>query len=58
LLPFQSVVALPVEVLTGRVGPAEALPRLLVCTLWVVVIGLGARLLWRSGVRSYSAVGA
>jgi ABC-2 type transport system permease protein len=57
-LPFQSGVALPVEVLTGRLSPEAALLRIAVCTAWVAVIALSARVIWRAGLRSFSAVGA
>ena len=50
--------ALPVEIMTGRVAPEFALARILVCGVWVIAIALGARLIWRAGVRSFSAVGA
>ena len=58
LLPFQAGVALPVEVLTGRLTPEAALARILICAAWVAVITLCARVIWRAGLRSFSAVGA
>lgn len=57
-MPFQTVVALPAELLTGRLMPSEAIERLLICWVWVIAVLIGARLLWRAGMRSYSAVGA
>jgi ABC-2 type transport system permease protein len=58
LLPFQVSMALPVELLTGRMTPEVALLRLGVCVVWIAVLALCTRLLWRAGLRSYSAVGA
>ncbi len=58
LLPFQASMALPVEVLTGRITPEVALLRIGVCCTWIVILALCVRLLWRAGLRSYSAVGA
>jgi ABC-2 type transport system permease protein len=58
LLPFQSGVALPVDILTGRIPAAQALIGLVICSVWVVVIALGNQMLWQAGLRSYSAVGA
>jgi ABC-2 type transport system permease protein len=58
LLPFQSSVALPVEILTGRAPPEEALLRIAICVAWSVLMALLGRLLWQAGLRSYSAVGA
>lgn len=58
LLPFQSGVALPVEILTGRASPDRILFGLLISALWVFLMGLAGRVLWRLGLRSYTAVGA
>jgi ABC-2 type transport system permease protein len=58
LLPFQAAMALPVEVLTGQVAPEAALIRLAVCFAWTLSLALCVRLLWRAGLRSFSAVGA
>ncbi len=58
MLPFQSGVALPVEILTGRLTPEAALARITICAVWVAVIALFMRLIWRAGLRSFSAVGA
>ncbi len=58
LLPFQASMALPVEVLTGRAAPEAALARLGLCCAWTLALVVCARLLWRAGLRSYSAVGA
>lgn len=58
LLPFQVSMALPVEVLTGRAPPEAALARLGLCCAWTLALAICARLLWRAGLRSYSAVGA
>ncbi len=58
LLPFQASMALPVEVLTGRITPEVALLRIGVCCAWIVILAFCVRFLWRAGLRSYSAVGA
>lgn len=57
-LPFQSSVALPVEILTGRLSPEQSALRLGVSAVWVALIAVGGRLLWQAGLRDYSAVGA
>jgi ABC-2 type transport system permease protein len=58
LLPFRWMVAFPVELLIGRLTPAEALRGLGVQLVWLLLsFGLLA-LVWRAGVRRYSAVGA
>jgi ABC-2 type transport system permease protein len=58
LLPFQVSMALPVELLTGRVSPEAALLRLGVCCAWTIILAVCTHFLWRAGLRSYSAVGA
>ncbi|HEY3291174.1 MAG TPA: ABC-2 family transporter protein [Anaerolineae bacterium] len=58
VLPFQASVALPVEVLTGRLAPEAALWRIAICVVWVAAIALFARVFWRAGLRSFSAAGS
>ncbi|MGQ9816312.1 MAG: ABC-2 family transporter protein, partial [Candidatus Roseilinea sp.] len=57
-LPFQSSVALPVEILTGRLSLEQSALRLGISAVWVALIAVGGRLLWQAGLRDYSAVGA
>jgi ABC-2 type transport system permease protein len=57
-LPFSSSMGLPVEILIGKLTPADALTRILISAVWVFGIALLSRWLWRVGVRAYSAVGA
>jgi ABC-2 type transport system permease protein len=58
LLPFRWMVAFPVELLIGRLTPAEALRGLAAQILWLALSLVLLRLAWRRGVRRYSAVGA
>ena len=57
-LPFQTSVALPVELLTGRLDLAQGALRLGAGIAWTGLAWLGARLVWEVGLRSYTAVGA
>jgi len=57
-LPFQASVALPVELLTGRLDLAQGALRLGAGIAWTGLAWLGARLVWEVGLRSYTAVGA
>ena len=58
ILPFRWMIGFPVELLLGRLTPVEALEG------WLAQVGLGGhrlvllRIVWRAGVRVYSAVGA
>jgi ABC-2 type transport system permease protein len=57
-LPFRWMIGFPVELLLGRLTPAQALTGLGVQVIWIA-LGLAlVRLVWRAGVRAYSAVGA
>jgi ABC-2 type transport system permease protein len=56
-LPFRYQIGLPVEIMTSAHGRAEALAMLARQWIWVVVLGVAAARLWRSGVRRFAAYG-
>jgi ABC-2 type transport system permease protein len=58
ILPFKWMIGFPVELLLGRIKPVEALVGLGVQIAWLVVSLMLVRIVWRAGVRIYSAVGA
>lgn len=58
LLPFRSMVSLPIEILMGRLGRDEIIFGLAVGTSWAVGVAVVYRMLWRHGLRRYEAVGA
>jgi viologen exporter family transport system permease protein len=58
ILPFKWVIGFPIELLLGRITPAEALVGLGVQVAWLVASFVLLRIVWRAGVRIYSAVGA
>ncbi|MBN1490067.1 MAG: ABC-2 family transporter protein [Phycisphaerae bacterium] len=56
--PFRSMVVFPVEVALGQLNGRQILEGLAMQLVWLV-LGYGLfRLLWRLGIRQYSAVGA
>ena len=57
-LPFQSSIALPVEILIGRSTPAHAWFGIAVALVWVLILTVCANAVWRAGLRNYSAVGS
>jgi viologen exporter family transport system permease protein len=57
ILPFRWVISFPVEVLLGQHTPAEALMGLGAQVAWLIIGVLLVRVVWRAGVRVYSAVG-
>jgi len=58
ILPFRWTLGFPVELLLGRLTPAEALMGLGVQAAWVALAYVLMRIVWRAGIRLYSAVGA
>jgi ABC-2 type transport system permease protein len=58
ILPFRWMIGFPVELLLGRLTLAEALTGLGAQVAWLLLGFVLLRLVWRAGVRNYSAVGA
>jgi ABC-2 type transport system permease protein len=58
LLPFRSLVSLPVEMLMGKLSWAEIGFGYAVTLIWLAIFTLIYRLAWRAGLRQYEAVGA
>ncbi len=58
VLPFRWLIGFPVELLLGRLTPAQALTGLGAQAVWLIIALALVRLVWRAGVRVYSAVGA
>ena len=57
LLPFRYMLGFPVEVLTGQLEPAEVGRGFLLQVSWLAIALTLYAVLWRRGVRRYSAVG-
>lgn len=58
ILPFKWMIGFPVELLLGRLTPLQAATGLCVQVAWLVASHVLVRVVWRSGVRAYTAVGA
>jgi ABC-2 type transport system permease protein len=58
ILPFRWMLGFPVELVLGRLTPAQALLGLAAQAVWVVLSLIAIRVVWRAGMRVYSAVGA
>ncbi len=58
ILPFQWMVGFPVELVLGRLTPIQAATGLAAQAAWLGISVLLLRVIWRAGVRIYSAVGA
>ena len=57
-LPFRWMVAFPVELLLGRLSPEETVAGFGAQLAWLGAHAVAAALVWRAGLRRYSAVGA
>ena len=58
ILPFSWMISFPVQLMLGQLTPGRALVGLGVQAVWVGIGFILMRLVWRSGVRVYSAVGS
>jgi len=58
IMPFRWMIGFPVELLLGRLTPTEALMGLGAQAAWLVAGLVLLRVVWRAGLRVYSAVGA
>jgi ABC-2 type transport system permease protein len=57
ILPFRYMVAFPVEVLTGQLTAPELLTGFAIQSAWLLVALMLYAILWRTGLRRYSAIG-
>ena len=58
ILPFRWMIGFPVELLLGRLTLAETVTGLGAQLAWLLISFILLRIVWRAGVRIYSAVGA
>jgi len=58
IFPFQWTVGFPVELVLGELTPLRALEGISAQVVWLVISLALIRVVWRAGVRVYSAVGA
>jgi ABC-2 type transport system permease protein len=57
VLPFRSMVSFPVEVLTGQLSHSAILSGFAVQVTWLLAAGVLSAVMWRAGLRRYTAVG-
>ncbi len=57
VLPFRYMIGCPVEILTGHLEPDELLRGCVYQLLWLIVSLLLFIVIWRQGLRRYSAIG-
>ncbi|MDD5934586.1 MAG: ABC-2 family transporter protein [Clostridiales bacterium] len=57
-LPFRYMLGFPIEVLLGKVGGSALLTGFIVQAVWIVLSLLLRKIIWKTGMKYYSAVGA
>jgi ABC-2 type transport system permease protein len=57
-LPFRYMLGFPVELAIGRLSLSQALAGVAVQLAWLAGVFILVRIVWRAGIRVYSAVGA
>ena len=57
VLPFRWMIGFPVELILGRLSPTQTLTGLGAQVVWLAIGFALFRIVWRAGVRVYSAVG-
>lgn len=58
VLPFQLFIYFPIQLILGRLSPVDIMQNVGLQVLWLAVMALGFRWIWREGVKRFSAVGA
>jgi ABC-2 type transport system permease protein len=58
ILPFRWLISFPIDLISGRLSPGEALIGLGAQAAWLIVSYFLFRVVWRAGLKVYSAVGA
>jgi ABC-2 type transport system permease protein len=57
ILPFRFMFFFPAVTLTGRIGWAEWLGGIGLCAVWILLLALATRWVWRRGFLTYTGVG-
>jgi ABC-2 type transport system permease protein len=57
IFPFYYTTGVPTEVCVGKLSPGEAHQMIGIQVAWIVCAYLAQRVLWKFGLRAYTAVG-
>jgi len=57
-LPFRWIVAFPIEVILNKLGHEEILMGFAIQVFWIIVTCAAMQVIWKKGVKTYSAVGS
>ncbi|HNW36938.1 MAG TPA: ABC-2 family transporter protein [Candidatus Ozemobacteraceae bacterium] len=56
-LPYRYSLSFPIEVLRGHLSVGEAVTGVIIATFWILLFLVAGRMMWRRGLRSYTAYG-
>jgi ABC-2 type transport system permease protein len=57
-LPFQMFIYFPIQIILGKLSQTQVLQGYVVGGIWLIVSIVTFNLIWRNGVKRFSAVGA
>jgi len=57
IFPFYYTTGVPTEVVVGKLSPAAAQQMIIIQLWWIVISYIAQRILWKYGLRAYTAVG-
>jgi ABC-2 type transport system permease protein len=57
LLPYRYMLSFPIEIFSGRLSTTEIYQGFATALLWIVVFSVIMRIIWKSGLKTYTAYG-
>ena len=57
MLPYRYMLSFPIEIFSGRLSNSEIYTGFATATFWIVLFALIMRLIWKSGLKTYTAYG-
>lgn len=57
LLPYRYMLSFPIEIFSGRLSSPEIYRGFATATFWIILFAIIMRLIWKTGLKSYSAYG-
>jgi ABC-2 type transport system permease protein len=57
LLPFQYVIYFPLNIISSKYSTAEILKGMAIQCIWIVILYVFSKLIWKAGMKKYVAVG-
>lgn len=57
LLPFRYTLSFPVEVFIGKIDPQESFLGFFIAIIWLIILFIGYKLIYRKAIRRYEAEG-